>query len=119
MNKKEQILKHYDAWVRGGTTLKRIANKVGTTREYVMQVFNYKELKEELANREPVEDNEIIEPDYGAVYLEPDIVETDIIEYKEITLFPKVNYLGDGRTELIYESKMNYERKTKKTNCYI
>lgn len=114
MNKKEQILKHYEAWTRGGTTPERLANKVGTTREYVMQVLNNKELKEELANREPVfypdltEDNDIIEPDYGAVFAEPDIV-PDNIEYKEITLFPKVNYLGDGRMQLIYESKMNYE----------
>lgn len=114
MNKKEKILKHYDAWTKGETTPKRIANKVGTTREYVMQVMNRKELKEELANREPIfypdfkEEDEIIEPDYGAVYVEPDIV-PDIIEYKEITLFPKVNQLDDGRIELIYESKMNYE----------
>lgn len=108
MNKKEQILKHYDAWAKGGTTLKRIANLIGTTKEYVMQVFNYKELKEEFANREPdLTEDEIIEPDYGA-YVEPDIVPD--VEYKEITLFPKVNQLGDGRTQLIYESKMNYEK---------
>ena len=107
MNKKERILKYYEAWKKMGTTPKRIANLVGTTREYVMQVLNNKKLEEELANREPVEDNEIIEPDYGAVYLEPDIV-PDNVEYKEITLFPKVNQLGDGRAELIYESKMNY-----------
>lgn len=109
MNKKEQILKHYDAWMRGDATAKRIANRVGTTREYVIQVFNNKELKEDLENKEPdlTEEDEIIEPDYGAVYAEPDIVPD--VEYKEITLFPKVNYLGDGRTELIYESKMNYE----------
>lgn len=107
MNKKDQILKHYDAWHRGGTTPKRIANKVGTTRGYVMQVINYKELKEEFANRELKEEDEIIEPDYGAVYAEPDIVPD--VEYKEITLFPKVKNLADGRTELIYESKMNYE----------
>lgn len=116
MNKKEQILKHYDAWTKGETTLKRIANKVGTTRDYVMQVLNQKEFKEELANREPVfypdlkeEEEEIIEPDYGAVYAEPDVVVSDIVEYKEITLFPKVNQLADGRTQLIYESKLNYE----------
>lgn len=114
MNKKEKILRYYEAWKKMGTTSKRIANRVGTTREYVMQVFNYKELKEELANKESVfypdlkEEDEIVEPDYDAVYAEPDIV-PDIVEYKEITLFPKVNYLGDGRTELIYESKMNYE----------
>lgn len=114
MNKKEQILKHYEAWKKMGTTPKRIANIVGTTRDYVMQVFNNKELKEELANREPVfypdlkEENEIIEPDYiEPVYAEPDIVPD--VEYKEITLFPKVNKLADGRIELIYESKMNYE----------
>lgn len=108
MNKKEQILKHYNAWHRGGTTLKRIANRVGTTREYVMQVMNNKELKEKLANREPdlKEEDEIVEPDYVA-YAEPDIAPD--VEYKEITLFPKVNQLDDGRTELIYESKMNYE----------
>lgn len=108
MNKKEKILRYYDAWVKGGTTPERIANRVVTTREYVMQVINQKKLEEELANREPVEDDEIIEPDYVS-YAEPDIVETDIIEYKEITLFPKVNKLADGRTELIYESKLNYE----------
>ena len=109
MNKKEQILKHYDALTKGETTPKRLANKVGTTKQYVMQVMNYKELEKDFANREPVfypdlteEDDLIIEPDY--VYVEP-----DVIEYKEITLFPKVNYLGDGRTELIYESKINYE----------
>lgn len=109
MNKKEKILKHYDAWHRQETTSKRIANRVGTTREYVMQVLNYKELKEELANRELdiIEEDEIVEPDYGAVYVEPDIVPD--VEYKEITLFPKVNHLDDGRIELIYESKMNYE----------
>ena len=106
MNKKEQILKYYEAWKKMGTTPERIANIVGTTREYVMQVFNNKKLEEELANREPVEDNEIIEPDYIA-YVEPDIVPD--VEYKEITLFPKVNQLADGRTQLIYESKMNYE----------
>ena len=110
MNKKDRILKHYDAWHRGDTTPKSIANRVGTTREYVMQVFNYKELKEDLANRELdiiEEDNDIIEPDYGAIYVEPDIVPD--VEYKEITLFPKVNHLADGRTQLIYESKLNYE----------
>lgn len=114
MNKKEQILKHYEAWHRGKTTPERIANRVGTTRDYVMQVFNYKELKQELANREPVfyldltEEDEIIEPDC-VVYAEPDIVEPDNVEYKEIKLFPKVNQLADGRTQLIYESKLNYE----------
>ena len=108
MNKKEQILIHYDAWHRGETTPKRIANLVGTTKPYVMQVMNYKDLEKEFANRKPVfypdltEDDEIIEPDY--VYVEPEIV-----EYKEITLFPKINKLADGRTELINESKMNYE----------
>ena len=111
MNKKDRILKHYDAWHRGDTTPKSIANRVGTTREYVMQVLNNKELEKELANREPVfypdlTEDEIIEPDYGAIYVEPDIVHD--VEYKEITLFPKVNQLGDGRAELIYESKMNY-----------
>lgn len=106
MNKKEQILKkHYDAWTRQETTPEKIANLVGTTRDYVMQVMNYKKLEEELANREKEED-EIIEPDYVA-YTEPDIVPD--VEYKEITLFPKVNQLVDGRTQLIYESKLNYE----------
>lgn len=108
MNKKEQILKHYEAWTRQETTPKKIANLVGTTREYVMQVLNYKKLEEELANRESVEDNDIVEPDYGAVYAEPDIV-PDVIEYKEVTLFPKVNQLADGRIEIKYESKLNYE----------
>lgn len=115
MNIKEQILKYYEAWHRGETTPKRIASKVGTTRQYVTQVLNCKKLEEELANREPVfypdlkeEYNDIIEPDYGAVYAEPDIVH-DNVEYKEITLFPKVNKLPDGRTELIYESQLNYE----------
>lgn len=107
MNKKEQILKYYEAWKKMGTTPKRIANLVGTTREYVIQVLNNKKLEEELANRElDIIEEEIIEPDYGAVYLEPDIVPD--VEYKEITLFPKVNKLGDGRTEIKYESKMNY-----------
>ena len=115
MSKKEQILKHYDVWTKGETP-KRIANLVGTTRQYVMQVMNYKELEKELANSEPVfypdlkEEDEIIEPDYA--YVEPEIIEPDVIEYKEITLFPKVNKLADGRTELIYESKLNYEYKS-------
>lgn len=109
MNKKEKILRYYEAWKKMGTTPKRIANLVGTTRDYVMQVLNNKELEKELANRElDIIEEEIIEPDYGAVYAEPDIV-PDVIEYKEVTLFPKVNKLADGRTELIYESKLNYE----------
>lgn len=103
MNIKEQILKYYEAWTRQETTPKRIASKVGTTRQYVTQVMYYKDLENDfsLTNRKPIfmpdlsEEDEIIEPDY--------------IEYKEITLLPKVNQLTDGRTELIYESKMNYE----------
>lgn len=103
MNKKEQILKYYEAWKKMGTTPKWIASKVGTTRQYVTQVMYYKGLEEEfsLTNRKPIfmpdlsEEDEIIEPDY--------------IEYKEIKLLPKVNQLADGRTELIYESKLNYE----------
>lgn len=118
MTKKDIILQHYDEWLRGDITTIEVTKIAKTRKRYTLEVFaqvrRFAEINSECYDEplKPPEDEfqSITEPNWKI----EDEINSITFEIEGLGAIstdnkPRVNLLPNGKVELIYQSKLNYD----------